>query len=387
VQKVEHLSSNGIIRIGRQVYWYRGEGRDDRLDRWLGIADRRVSVGARELCCRAALGGVGFGRAAGMLERLGQIRVSKERLREIVEREGRAVLGATKSWQLGPDWEAKDCAVSEGGPTRVMVGADGVMVPLITEAEKQKRRAKVARKRSRRKAAGGKRRRGRRRRGSDQAYKEFKIGTLYDESRQHQYAFGTSGNHEVLGRQLRREASKVKIDEADEKVSVSDGAEWIRRQLQTRLPMLDAMVLDFYHLAEHVGAAARTCFGEGSSAAADWSRQLLEAVRQEGPSAMLVEVEQTLRATRSPPKRKALKDLQQYVGKRCDMLDYPGFRAKGWDIGSGPTEAFCKTLTARLKGSGMRWDKLNAEAMMALAAVEHSNLWKRYWALQLSEAA
>lgn len=35
---------------------------------------------------------------------------------------------------------------------------------------------------------------------------------------------------------------------------------------------------------------------------------------------------------------------------------------KGWQIGSGPTEGTCKTLTAKLKGSGMRWDDKNAEA-------------------------
>jgi hypothetical protein len=51
------------------------------------------------------------------------------------------------------------------------------------------------------------------------------------------------------------------------------------------------------------------------------------------------------------------------------MIKYPEFLAKGWQIGSGPTEATCKTLTARLKGSGMRWDADNAEAVMALEAL------------------
>jgi len=39
----------------------------------------------------------------------------------------------------------------------------------------------------------------------------------------------------------------------------------------------------------------------------------------------------------------------------------------------------CKTTTARLKGSGMRWDGFNAEAVMSLAALEQSDQWKRYW--------
>jgi len=88
-----------------------------------------------------------------------------------------------------------------------------------------------------------------------------------------------------------------------------------------------------------------------------------------------------------PAKREALRKLEQYVAKRVEMLDYPSFRAQGFDIGSGPTEAFCKTLTARLKGSGMRWDRPNAEALMALAALENSHLWDGYWTLQREAAA
>jgi hypothetical protein len=70
-----------------------------------------------------------------------------------------------------------------------------------------------------------------------------------------------------------------------------------------------------------------------------------------------------------------------YVSERRDMIRYPEFIEKGWQIGSGPTEATCKTLTARLKGSGMRWDASNAEAVMALEALSQSGLWKNYWQL------
>ena len=65
------------------------------------------------------------------------------------------------------------------------------------------------------------------------------------------------------------------------------------------------------------------------------------------------------------------------------MIRYPEFQAKGWQIGSGPTEALCKTTTARLKGSGMRWDTENAEAVMALDALEQSDERKRYWRSRL----
>lgn len=387
-QEVSHLTGNGLIRITRRIYWYEDEGRDERLDRWLGIADRHVSVAARELCCRVASCGVSFVKAAENLERVGQIRLGREWLREIVEGEGRAVVAQREAGTVRPDWEAQDCVVSAGGPTRVMTGADGVMVPVITLAEQQKRREHQAKKRAKEKRPASRPKNNhRRQRGADQGYKEFKIGTFYNQSREHQYAFGTSGNHHELGRLLRREAAKLKLDTAAEKFSLSDAAKWIRGQMQVQLPMLDAMILDFYHFAEHVGLAGHTCFGEESPAAAEWIRRLLTTAKTDGPTAVLLKIRETAKPIRAPRKRTALHKLEQYVQARCDMLDYPAFLAKGWDIGSGVTEAFCKTLTARLKGSGMRWHRRNAEAMMALAALAHSNLWNSYWERQRKAAA
>ena len=71
--------------------------------------------------------------------------------------------------------------------------------------------------------------------------------------------------------------------------------------------------------------------------------------------------------------------LRTYIGKRVNMTDYPMFRELGYDCGSGPTESFCGCLTARLKGRGMRWDKNNAESIMALGSLYYSNLWADYW--------
>jgi hypothetical protein len=255
-------------------------------------------------------------------------------------------------------------------------------VPLVTEAEKAKRRAL-------RRKAGPRARRRRQRiaRGSDQPYKEFKIVTFYDPSKEHQYVVGTSGDHRVLGRLMRREASKLKIDQADTKYSVTDGADWIRRQYQIQLPMLEANVLDYYHLREHVIATSYRVYGEATPAAQTWRESMMRVALEQGPVRLLEEVGQLRRATRSPAKRIALEGLQNYVAARVEMLDYPKFRAKGWDIGSGPTEASCKTLTARLKGPGMRWDKPNAEAMMSLASLRASGLWARYWRQRREAAA
>ena len=61
------------------------------------------------------------------------------------------------------------------------------------------------------------------------------------------------------------------------------------------------------------------------------------------------------------------------------MTDDPTFRRQGHDGGSGPTESGCGAVTRRLKGPGMRWEKDDAEAAMAPAAIHHGNLRKVDW--------
>jgi hypothetical protein len=200
------------------------------------------------------------------------------------------------------------------------------------------------------------------------------------------YAVGTSGDHAALGRLMRREASKLKIDHARHKYSVTDGAEWIARQYRRQLPMLDEHILDYYHLREHVIEASHVLYGEGTAKAKGWQEDLMGYVWEQGSLVMLHRLEPYLRRHRGGPDHEALAALRYYVGKRVNMTDYPTFRQMGYDCGSGPTESQCGTLTKRLKGSGMRWDEDNAESIMALASIYNSGLWQTYWKRQHAAA-
>src|SRR5262249_51942551 len=79
-------------------------------------------------------------------------RRSPEAPRQVVLDEGRAVQAAAKDGRLALAWDAGVCFVPDahGRPTaatRVYLGADGVMVPTVTQAEKDLRRAQVRAKR------------------------------------------------------------------------------------------------------------------------------------------------------------------------------------------------------------------------------------------------
>ena len=356
-----------------RIYWWSAkDGRDDTIDRLIGIAAGKVSLGVRQMCCRVAVSQQGFARSSEHLKHLAQLCVSHERLRQIVESEGQLVLEVQRKGFLSAEFSVEDCKTSPKGPKRLYVGTDGVMVPMVTEVEKNKRRKARGPKR-----AGSKRRRIHK--GADNAYKEFKIAAFYNESNEHRQVFATSGNHEVLGRLLRREAKRLKITDADQKVAVADGAEWIRKQLENKLPMLDSQILDFYHFGEHVWAAANICFNQGSDKAKEFASEILHIAKHEGPAVLLSKLMDERKKYRSQTKRKLLKELIRYIARRFEMCDYPKFIEQGWQIGSGPTEAMCKVLTYRLKGAGMRWDRPGADAIMALIALEQSNTWKSYW--------
>jgi hypothetical protein len=327
------------------------------------------------MACRLSLNAA-FVPASENLARTAQLCISPSALRDLVEREGRRVEQALGDGQYGPDWTAAD-----GTDQTVITGADGVMVPLVTAEQKRKRRASEALKRQR-EGRHSTARPGRPKSGSDGPYQEFKIVSFYDPDKSHKYAVGTSGDHAALGRLMRREATKLRIAQAWRKYSVTDGAEWIAKQYATQLPMLDENILDYYHLRDHVIVASQILYGEGTPQAQAWREEMMGAVWNQGSLVLLDRLAHYLRRHPSGPKGQALQSLRTYVGKRVNMTDYPSFRQAGYDCGSGPTESFCGTLTARLKGRGMHWDKDHAEALMALGSLYYSNLWRNYWTQQ-----
>ena len=379
MQSVSHETVNGLVQLQR-IYWRSPQnGRDDTIDRIIGLAADKVSIGVRKMCCQVGISQQGFARAAEHLKHLAQLHISRERLRQIVESEGELVFQVQQKGLLDIGFGAEDCKTGTDGLSRIYVGTDGVKVPMVTQKEKDNRR-----KNRRRRRLGSKRRR--MRKGADNTYKEFKIAVMYNESNEHRQVLATSGDHEVLGRLLRRQAAKLKLTEFDEKAGLADGADWITKQFQTKLPMLDGQILDFYHLSEHVWLAANICFGQGEEQTGKFAGEVLHIAKHEGPTALLDRLMQERRKHRGKIKRKSLKELIQYIARRFEMCDYPKFIARGWQIGSGPTEAMCKVLTYRLKGSGMRWDRPAADAIMALIALQQSNLWKSYWQLQKQAA-
>jgi hypothetical protein len=243
---------NGLLTLSRRRYAGVGVGGTHPLDAWLDRTEDHLSLGLRELACRLNLASRNFEQAAANLGRAAQVHVSGEFLRQVVESEGKTVLAAVQAGTLPVAWQARDCPAldQDGQPTtqsRIYLGSDGVMIPHITDAEKRTRRARCKAKRRRR----GRRQRplAKARRGADGPFKEFKIVTCYDDAAKHRLVSVTRGNCAQAGRLMRRDAGRIRLDQADDKVGIVDGSEWIKNQIQRQSLPLDDLGLDFYHLA------------------------------------------------------------------------------------------------------------------------------------------
>jgi hypothetical protein len=374
---------NGRIELLRRRFGNKEQGSEHPIDPLVDETEAAVSVGVRQLCCREGTNARSFDRGRENLKQAAQIEVGEEQFRLLVESEGKAVLNATSEEQLELDWSAAQCKTTTPDgkeTTRIYVSADGVVVPTTTQQEKDKRRATVVRKR--RKMPPEKRQKlnplGAVKKGSDQRYKQVYVTCIYDQDQKHRLVGVTCKKVKGLKRLLKREAARVRLRGAEERLGMVDGAVCLRNNLD-ELP-LELILLDFYHASEHVGDAASATVGTESPAAKQWLAQVLHTLRHEGYDAFF----QQLLEWRAPlrgSKREAVDGLIKYIAAREEMIRYELCDQHGWDVGSGPMESMCGVTTDRIKGRGRRWDLENAEAMMALEALYQSTgLWDRHWA-------
>jgi hypothetical protein len=360
---------------------------DELIDK---LASAGVSLAVREMCCRIAPDSASFARAAANLDRLAQLKLSDEKLRQLAEAEGRAVLAWQDHEQLELDFDARSCLTDQtaDGSTksRVYVGIDGFMLPVVTDAEMARRfQQAVVRRRTLKRVRGVRRAKLKRRAGADQRYKEMKLVTLYDQDKERRLVRATRRGVKEAARLVRQMSEDVGLKRAQEVVAVADGAEWIARLVGANLPRgTTTVILDYYHASQHVHQGRRVVFGEQNVEGDRWAERLLEALSAGCFERWWHELVQTRSQVRSPAKRKALDELMRYLIERKEKVDYASFRVAGFDVGSGPTESMCKSLSRRMKGIGMRWSAVNAESMVALEALHQSDLWPAYWSTRLA---
>jgi hypothetical protein len=138
-------------------------------------------------------------------------------------------------------------------------------------------------------------------------------------------------------------------------------------------------VVDYYHASERLGGMAEALFGSGRSSWA-WVRKMQRLLVKPGGVGRVLHSAAALRG-RVKPRGKRLADFRRayrYLQVRRRHLRYAEYRRLGLPIGSGVTEAACKTVYAqRLKLSGMRWQRAGAQTILTLRVVLLSGVWEQ----------
>jgi hypothetical protein len=344
----------GSVRVSRAYYHCRhcGRGQFPRNGQ-LGLSSCDLSRGAAQ-----ALALVGtlasFAEAATkVLPKLTGLRTSESTVERTTERAGQQVgqrlaageiFGSALSWDWTKDAEGKTCAYVAADRTGVGMQGPGAS------------------------ATDGRR---------------AAIGMIWNvgEEGRVRYVCGLTGGLAALGSPLRRQGQQVGMDAAQRWIARSDGGAGIEDWLRSNFPRVEAVILDFYHAAEHLCDWAKVLHPQQSEAervGSEWRHRL----KHEGGEVVLKALREVNVSKRSAEVQEAHRQLLGYFENQVHRMDDPTYRSKGWLIGSGPVEAACKqVVNQRLKGSGMRWSESGADAVCHLRALFRSEngQWDACW--------
>lgn len=137
-------------------------------------------------------------------------------------------------------------------------------------------------------------------------------------------------------------------------------------------------VVDYYHMAERIWTIADCLFGKGTHQATAWARRMLKAIKKpSGPSRVLHSAASLFhRRQLKTSKASDFWKAYRYIQKRTRFMRYDEYTKKHIPLGSGVTEAACKTIyTQRLKLSGMRWSREGAKTILNLRVILLSKTW------------
>ena len=162
-------------------------------------------------------------------------------------------------------------------------------------------------------------------------------------------------------------------------VGVADGA---HDQWDWLAGFVDRLILDFWHAAGYLeGAAAASC--RSRAVRQEWFEESRRRLKEQSGAAkdLLAEMKETRRRPLRGAAREGLEAAISYFENHLSKMDYSSFRRVHLPIGSGVTEAACKTIVKqRMCGSGMKWKQTGAAAVLRLRALVLSEgRWEQFW--------
>jgi hypothetical protein len=186
-----------------------------------------------------------------------------------------------------------------------------------------------------------------------------------------------------LGEPLRRQGAQVGMDAVQRWVAISDGGSGLESFLAGNFPRVGVVILDFFHAAEYLGEIGRAWHPGDEDASQAWSTQWCHELKHTGGVAVLAKLRLLLSERLPATVHAALEKAVTYFENQKHRMDYPMYRAQGWQIGSGPVESACKSVIgARMKQAGMRWGTDGADQVSHVRALFRGEVgqWDACWA-------
>jgi hypothetical protein len=224
----------------------------------------------------------------------------------------------------------------------------------------------------------------------EDGYREAMVGniSLYDVTgkRQHTVYIGEAPEYGkgTFFQRLEKEIATVKKYYPDALyLGIADGAKnnWSFLEQHT-----SRQLLDFFHVTEYLANVSYAAY-PGKTDKPKRTIWLDERCKQLKHEAGAVEslISEMEKLTQKNSLTKTVKENLQaaltYFKNHRQMMDYAEHIENNLPIGSGVTEAACKTLVKqRLCGSGMRWKDKGAKVILSLRAlVQTQGRWQQFW--------
>ena len=184
---------------------------------------------------------------------------------------------------------------------------------------------------------------------------------------------------------LQNEVDKIKNKYPEATyVGIADGA---ANNWEFLTPKTQHQILDFYHATEYLAGASYAFFTEDAKRKA-WLHNICHELKhtEHAAQAILTQMEEQAGQIKGKKRisdviKKKLNAAITYFTNQLPRMNYFDYTAKNFPIGSGVTEAACKTLIKqRLCCSGMRWKDKGARVVIALRALaQTTGRWVQFW--------
>ena len=188
---------------------------------------------------------------------------------------------------------------------------------------------------------------------------------------------GAIESAEDFGKRIFLEAWNRGWNQAQTKVVLGDGAEWIWNLAELHFPGA-LQIVDLFHARQHLWNLARALYPNDAVQQKRWILRQQNKL-DEG------QIEKLVRSLRSldclnPELMEKIRAEADYFAKNAKRMRYPEFRRQHLFVGSGVVEAGCKTVIgSRTKQSGMFWTVRGVNSIIALRCCQLNGRFENYW--------